>query len=310
LRTQALAVVAARARYVALLSGTPMENRPDELARVVRLAQPAIAERLEADALGAGDPQAPARFAATLASVYLRRNQSDVLSELPERLEKIEWVDLRAPELARYRAAAGGRNFAELRRATTLAGSDEPTAKLERIDELLAHHREAGRKVLVFTYFLEVLGVLARRLHPVGVISGDVAPEERMRIVDAFGAAPGHAVLLLQITAGGTGLNLQAAAAVVLVEPQLKPTVEDQAIGRAHRMGQAERVLVHRLIARDTVDEHLLALVGTKRALFDVYARHSALKEASAEAVEASEAGLAARILAAERARLGLADPE
>ena len=302
-RTQALTAAATRARYVALLSGTPMENRPEELVHVVRVAQPAAADRLDADG---GDP---VRFATTIAGVYLRRNQTDVLSELPERIEKVEWVDLHAPERERYRAAAQGRNFAELRRSTSTAGPDAPTAKQERIAELLAHHREDGRKVLIFSFFLEVLGELERRIAPgelVGTISGAVAPEERMQLVDAFGAVDGHAVLLLQIDAGGTGLNLQAASAVILVEPQLKPTVEDQAIARAHRMGQTERVLVHRLIARDSVDEHLLGLVGDKRELFDAYARRSSLKDASAEATETSEAGLAKRILAAERTRLGL----
>ena len=296
-RTQAVATLAERARFAALLTGTPMENRPEELLEVVRLVQPAAAERL-----GAAGSQLEV-FHEAAASVYLRRNQPDVLTELPERLERLEWVDLGPAEAARYRDAVASRNFAELRRATTLATAGASTAKLDRLDELLTTHAEEGRKVVVFSYFLEVLKTLADRLDVVGTISGAVAPDERMEIVDRFAAAEGHAVMLLQIVAGGTGLNLQAASVVVLVEPQLKPTVEDQAIARAHRMGQTERVLVHRLVARDSVDEHLLTLLAGKRELFEAYAKRSALKDASEEATEAS---LSARILEIERERLGM----
>ncbi|MEM7305968.1 MAG: SNF2-related protein [Planctomycetota bacterium] len=310
-RTQAVAHVLARVRRAALLSGTPMENHPEEFLQLVRLVQPAAAKRLETGGLtldgGGGDA---ALFHERVAGVYLRRNQEDVLTELPERLETLEWVDLGPSETGRYRAAVEARNFAELRRATTLAEPGAVTAKLARLEELLAGYREAGRKVLVFTFFLEVLEALSERLAGdalIGTISGAVSPEGRMELVDRFTDHEGHAALLLQITAGGTGLNLQAASAVIFLEPQLKPTIEDQAVARAHRMGQTQRVLVHRLVARDTVDEHLLALLSGKRELFQAYARQSALKDASEEATETS---LAARILDLESERLGIVDPD
>lgn len=96
---------------------------------------------------------------------------------------------------------------------------------------------------------------------------------------------------------------------VVLTEPQWKPSVEEQAIARAHRMGQTRVVQVHRLLAESSVDELLLDVVRRKRALFDEFARESELKEASADAVDVSDAAVARQIIDAERGRLGLALP-
>ena len=305
-RTQAVARLLERVRFAALLTGTPMENHPEEFLVLAELVQPQVARHLaEGDLALDGRTGDAARFHERAAAIYLRRNQEDVLTELPERLETLEWVDLGPGELRRYRAAVEASNFAELRRATSLTGDGGASAKLERLDELLLEYREVGRKVLVFSFFLEVLEALDQRFEAVGTIRGGVSPEDRMELVDRFGAVEGHALLLLQITAGGTGLNLQAASAVIFVEPQLKPTSEDQATARAHRMGQTQRVLVHRLVARDTVDEHLLAMLGDKRELFAAYARQSALKEASEAATATSEAALASRILELERERLG-----
>ena len=91
-----------------------------------------------------------------------------------------------------------------------------------------------------------------------------------------------------QIQAGGVGLNIQAASVVILTEPQWKPTIEDQAIARCHRMGQVRSVDVHRLLAEDTVDQRMLDLAA-KAVLFDEYVRRSKLKDQSPDAVDVSD---------------------
>jgi hypothetical protein len=116
----------------------------------------------------------------------------------------------------------------------------------------------------------------------------------------------GPSIFLSQIQAGGTGLNIQAANVVILCEPQLKPTSEQQAIARAQRMGQTHTVQVHRLLIEDTVDERLLEILAVKEAQFDAYARTSSTAEASEAAFDPGEARLASRIVDLERARLGL----
>ncbi|MEN3266839.1 MAG: hypothetical protein V7646_3733 [Pseudonocardia sp.] len=108
-------------------------------------------------------------------------------------------------------------------------------------------------------------------------------------MVDEFTAVEGHAVLLSQIEAGGVGLNVQAASVVVLAEPQWKPSTEDQAIARAHRMGQIRTVQVHRLLAKDSVDERMREVQERKRLLFDDYARKSDAKEMDSRAVDTND---------------------
>jgi SNF2 family DNA or RNA helicase len=102
-------------------------------------------------------------------------------------------------------------------------------------------------------------------------------------------------------------LNVQAASVVILCEPQVKPALEDQAVARAHRMGQTRRVRVHRLVTTDSVDQRLLALLGRKRRLFDAYARHSNAAQTSPEALDTTDTLLARQILEEERARLASA---
>jgi SNF2 family DNA or RNA helicase len=125
-------------------------------------------------------------------------------------------------------------------------------------------------------------------------------------MVDAFSAVKGHAVLASQIQAGGVGLNMQAASVVILCEPQVKPTLETQAVARAHRMGQIRKVQVHRLLVADSVDQRMLELLEEKQQLFDSYARRSELAETTPEALDLGDATMSRSIIDAERERLGM----
>ena len=295
-RTKATRVLVDRSDRVCLLSGTPLENHPREFVHLIRLVHPEIVAALDEADVSAETRADAGRFHREVAGVYLRRNQRDVLTELPERIEVEEWIELDdTAERAAYAAEVSDGDFMGMRRATTLTGDVFASSKGERLAEILEDHRESGRKVIVFSFFLDVLEALSKRFDVVGTISGSVPPKDRIELVDRLGAIEGHAILAIQIDAGGTGLNLQCASAVVLTEPQLKPTTEAQAIARAHRMGQTERVVVHRLLARGTVDERVWKLLGEKSELFEAYARDSATAKANA-AVEA--------LVAEERAQL------
>jgi superfamily II DNA or RNA helicase len=193
----------------------------------------------------------------------------------------------------------------------------ERSAKLVRLREIVHEARENGLKVVVFSAFRDVLGVVREALGPeprrgggpvFGPLTGSVPPERRQLLVDEFAAVSGPAVLLAQIQAAGVGLNLQAASVVVICEPQLKPTVEQQAVARAHRMGQVRPVRVHRLLAPGGVDERMVEMLNRKARLFDVYARRSALAEATPDAVDVSDSDLARLIVEEEQIRLGLAN--
>ena len=95
--------------------------------------------------------------------------------------------------------------------------------------------------------------------------------------------APPGTVLAAQIQSGGTGLNIQAASVVIICEPQLKPSVENQAISRAYRMGQTRNVLVYRLLCEDSVDERIMSLLEDKQAIFDAFADRSEAADESRE---------------------------
>ncbi len=303
-RTQAVRRVLDRSEQVTLLSGTPMENHPREFLELIDSIRPQDAAELRSLNLELDAAAGSVRtFHQAVSKVYLRRNQEDVLTELPARLEVEEWVDCTADDLSAYRDMVISKNFMGMRRAATLGVATTTSAKLERLEELLTDHRASNRKVIVFSFFLDVLAALERRFETVGTISGRLGPMEKQELCDEFEERDGHAILLLQINAGGQGLNLQAASVVVLAEPQTKPSIEMQAIARAHRMGQTRRVLVHRLLARGTCDEAMMEILSEKTELFNAYAKKSLVKEASPEATETN---LARAVIELEARRLGL----
>lgn len=314
LRSRTVSAWAEHCDRVLFLTGTPMENRVEEFRSLVRILRPDLAETVDDRDSVAGSKA----FRKAVAPVYLRRNQQDVLTELPALQHTDEWEEPSAADEEAYREAVRAGNFMAMRRAAY--ARPERSAKLDRLREIAGEAAENGLKVVVFSGFRDVLGVVrdaladasggaagARPAHGrvFGPISGSVPPARRQRLVDDFAAAPGHAVLLAQIEAGGVGLNMQAASVVILCEPQLKPTVEHQAVARAHRMGQVRSVQVHRLLCTGGVDERLVRLLENKSRLFDAYARRSAVAESTPDAVDISDLALARRIVEEEQARLG-----
>lgn len=301
LRSKAVAKLIEEADYALLMTGTPMENRLKEFRQLVRYVQPELLSDSPEDSA-----ERPAQFRVRVAPAYLRRNQQDVLDELPEKVENLDWVTLSSADEKNYAAAITDSNWMRARRAAFQSQSPM-CAKVERIREIVADAETENKNVLIFSYFRDVLERLQEEFatKSVGVINGDVPPAQRQLLVDDLGVS--GSVLLAQIGAGGVGLNIQKAQIVVLAEVQVKPSLEDQAIARAHRMGQTEIVHVHRIIGDDTVDERLLEITKEKRQLFDQYARESEAADVH-DAVDVSEAQLAANIIAAERKRLGITD--
>jgi superfamily II DNA or RNA helicase len=310
LRSQAVSEWAARSRRALFLTGTPMENRVQEFRVLVGHLRPEVAENLDI----ADETLDGTRFREQVAPVYLRRNQEDVLSELPGRLETQEWVALEGAAMRAYRKAVMEGNFMAMRRAAFGPGTVKGSPKLRRLVEIVGEAADGGRKVIVFSYFRDVLETVVEALAGrdgvpgvpiVGPLTGDIPPAERQAMVDELTNAKGPAVLVSQIQAGGVGLNIQAASVIIIAEPQLTPSMEEQAIARAHRMGQVRPVDVHRLLCEDSVDQRILELLADKREAFDEYARRSDMANATPDAVETgSETELRHAIVAAERRRL------
>ena len=293
-RTKAVRQWARTTDRVLFLTGTPMENRVEEFRVLINHLQPDLVLRISnVDGLiGA------THFRTAVAPVYLRRNQSDVLAELPPRLDAEEWVELQGRDLEAYRDAVAAGNFMAMRRAAYAPGNPAYSAKLGRLVEIIEEAAANGRKVAVFSYFRDVLDIIASVLDDTafGPLTGSTPPTHRQSMVDEFTARRGPAVLVSQIQAGGVGLNIQAASVVILTEPQWKPTIEDQAIARCHRMGQVRPVDVHRLLAEDTVDQRMLEILAAKAVLFDEYVRRSELKDQSPDAIDVSDLNTAREV--------------
>jgi SNF2 family DNA or RNA helicase len=144
-------------------------------------------------------------------------------------------------------------------------GSTKLTTLLEALTEAAAE----GHKALVFSQWTSLLDKVEPALAAAGLTWTrlDGSTKDRGEVVAGFQDPAGPPVMLLSLKAGGTGLNLTAADHVFLLDPWWNPAAEDQAADRAHRIGQDRPVMIYRLVARDTVEERVLALQASKRAL-------------------------------------------
>lgn len=299
-RSLAAAEVMDSLKYVVLMTGTPLENSVQEFRNLIGY--------IRSDLSDSAPEFLASKFRKHVAPAYLRRNQEDVLTELPELVEIDEWMGMSDADERSYREAVQEGHFMLMRRAAMLSAR---SLKVERLLEIVDEAESNGRKVIVFSYFREVLNEVARLLHGevFGPLTGSMPARDRQTLVDKFAAAGHGAALVAQITAGGVGLNIQSASAVVICEPQLKPTMEAQAIARAHRMGQTNTVQVHRLLSENSVDERIREILADKKQLFDEFARDSVIAEQAPDAVDVTDAELARLVVAAERERLfGQAD--
>lgn len=303
-RTRTISKWLDRTPNVIFLTGTPLENRVEEFVSLAKLLDSKMGNELSRVALAAG----PESFRKTVAPIYLRRNTEEVLKELPELIEVVDYCTWEGVNKQTYIDAVASGNFMAMRRAAFSAAPDMQPSKLERLIELVEESFESGQKVIVFSYFRSVIEQVMQALgeRAIGPITGSVSSTQRQNIVDEFQNSPLPLALVGQIQAAGTGLNIQAASVVILCEPQIKPSLEVQAIARAHRMGQVRKVQVHRLILPESVDEQMLAMLARKQSEFDDYARDSELANNAMDAKGTSEESMAKVIVMDERKRLGI----
>lgn len=263
------------------MTGTALENKVDEMIALIKMLQPRIAVQVQGMAFLSAAPQ----FREKVAPVYYRRKREDVLTELPELIESKEWCTLLPSEEQLYEQAVLGKHYADARRVSWSVDDLHNSSKARRLLEIIEEAEAEERKVIVFSFFLDTIRKITlllgnKCLNP---INGSVTPQRRQEIIDEFDNAPAGTVLAAQIQSGGTGLNIQSASVVVICEPQFKPSIENQAISRAYRMGQTRNVLVYRLLCENTVDEKIMSTLESKQAIFDAFADKSVAASQSIE---------------------------
>jgi superfamily II DNA or RNA helicase len=287
---------ALRARHRLAMTGTPVENRLQDLFSQFQFLNPGLfgSDRFLKQIAGsdANSTKTAATVGKALRPLILRRTKAQVVKELPPKTEQTVFCEL-GPEQRReydrlrdfYReeltkeGQAGQMDvlsaLLRLRQVACHAGlvsgvGDEiPSAKLDVLFEELETLREEGRKALVFSQFTMLLQRVKSELQARGLAHCylDGKTKDRGAEVERFQTDDGIGVFLISLKAGGVGLNLTAADTVFLLDPWWNPAAESQAIDRTYRIGQDRPVFAYRLIARDTVEEKVLALQAKKRQI-------------------------------------------
>lgn len=281
-RTKNTIKLCQHSKRLLFMTGTALENRVSEMIALIQILQPNIAAQVK----GISFMSSAKQFRDKVAPVYYRRKREDVLTELPELIENQEWCTLNQKEEYAYELAVLSKNFMAARRVSWSVDDLNYSSKARRMLEIIEEAEDDGRKVIIFSFFRETINKIANTLSDrcAGIIHGSIPPAQRQAIIDNFDGEPAGSVLVCQIQSGGTGLNIQSASVVIICEPQYKPSIENQAISRAYRMGQIRNVLVYRLLCENTIDERLVRLLEEKQRIFDAFADKSSAAAAAAKA--------------------------
>jgi SNF2 family DNA or RNA helicase len=266
------------------LTGTPVENKPDDLVALFTFLDP--------DRICPGTPIR--RLPQLTADCTLRRTKEAVLSDLPPKTIRDAYVELTPAQRDAYALAekegvvrlnALGDTitvqhvFELVLRLKQICNFDPATRQSAKQQQLLADLSEvvdSARKALVFSQWvgsLEFLTGSLRHWRPLQ-FHGRVPQVQRRAILDRFRSDPRQPVLMMTYGAGSVGLNLQCANYVFLFDRWWNPAVEDQAINRTHRIGQREPVFVTRFITPGTIEERIADILEKKRQLFDELMEH------------------------------------
>jgi SNF2 family DNA or RNA helicase len=303
-----------KAKHKILLTGTPIENKLLDLWSLMHCVMPGALgtqNDFRRNFSDSGDPDCRSRLARRVRPFLLRRTKEEVAVELPPKIEEDirtamegEQDDLYQAELKlarqhllkitteeqlrqeRFSLLTSLLRLRQICCHPVLVNPKKGTvssAKLEALMDLLEPLIEEGNKILVFSQFVEMLKVIQNRVTehqwPNFMLTGET--ENRGQLVDEFQNHPGAGLFLISLRAGGSGLNLAAASYVVLFDPWWNPAVENQAIDRAHRIGQTKTVFAYRLLIRDSIEDKIRQLQVRKSNL----AKHVLGEEAFSNAL-------------------------
>ncbi|MCP3028137.1 DEAD/DEAH box helicase [Halobacillus sp. A5] len=288
------AVRSLKARHRFALSGTPIENSLNELWSLFRTIMPGLYTSKKKFL-----QMKPEKIASMTRPFILRRMKTEVLEELPDKIETVQYSELTRNQKEVYLAylekiqsevnetiATKGlqRGKLEILAGLTrlrqicchpklfLENYDGESGKLEQLKELMNELKAGGHRVLIFSQFASMLKILYDEITAgeasAFYLDGGTKSDERVKMVDRFNKGEKDA-FFISLKAGGTGLNLTGADTVILYDLWWNPAIEEQAAGRAHRIGQEKVVQVIRMISEGTIEERIFQLQQKKRDLVD-----------------------------------------
>lgn len=300
---KAVKLINTKVRYA--LTGTPIENRLSELWSIFDYLMPGLLYKydrfkkdIELPITKEKDEIATVRLKKMVLPFILRRIKSDVLKDLPDKIEQVTYSRMEDEQKKLYDAyvskvrqrlvnqtseefqASKLKILAELTRLRQICCDPAlcyedyrgDSTKLNTCMELINEAVEGGHKVLLFSQFTSMLAIIANKLVQEGIgyyeITGATPKEKRLQLVQSFNkdATP---IFLISLKAGGTGLNLTGADIVIHYDPWWNIAAQNQATDRAHRIGQTNTVTVFKIIVKDTIEEKILALQEAKKELAD-----------------------------------------
>ena len=273
------------------LSGTPLENRIEEIWAIFQVVMPGFLPKREKF-----NKMEPSVISRLIQPFIMRRKKEDVLEERPEKMEitvynqladdqkviylaqlelmqkQVLEMDSAALSRSRIEILAGITRLRQICNTPALFMDDYKgsSGKLERLRELLAQIKDSGHRPLIFSQFTKVFPHIEKLMEEQEMtaykLTGSTPIKDRLSMVQAFNAGSRDA-FLVSLKAGGVGLNLTSADVVILVDLWWNPAVEEQAIARAHRMGQKNTVEVIRLITKGTIEEKIMEIQERKKDL-------------------------------------------
>src|SRR6185437_15183529 len=261
------------------MTGTPIENRIDDLVNIFAFVDK---DRIP--------PDTPAKMLPSLTSdCILRRTKEEVVSDMPPRIVRDAYLELTPAQREAYDLAekegvihlnALGDTitvqhvFELVMRLKQICNLDPRTKQSAKLEQLLADIAEVAasdRKAIIFSQWVEPLEYIAEALREFGPLQyhGKIPHKERQGILDRFKSDPTKHVILMSYGTGSVGLNLQFTNYVFLFDRWWNPAIEDQAINRAHRLGQKSTVFVTRFISQGTIEGRIAEVLEKKRQLFN-----------------------------------------
>lgn len=306
----AMSVKKLEAEHKLALTGTPIENSLAELWSIFDFLMPDylynyhyFQSHYENDIVKNNDEEKQKKLKRLVSPFILRRNKKDVLKELPEKIEKNYLIDFNEEEYKLYLANLAQVNeqlgamvngeqmdkIAILAMLTKLRqicceprllyeNIEQPSSKFQACMDLIKMLRDNHQKILLFSAFTSVLDLLSDELYKEGIsyymLTGKTSKEDRRKLVTQF-QNDQTTIFLISLKAGGTGLNLTAAEAVIHYDPWWNQSAQNQATDRAHRIGQTKSVQVFKLIMKNSIEEKILKLQLMKKELADMFVENN-----------------------------------